>query len=77
MYRFRLKSATMAMCHHDGFKGEAVVIPTGSEIISVDPVEIRKGFDRARLIEVGWGGKTVRMFLLDLLERGERIEGAG
>lgn len=76
MYRFRLKSATMAVCHRDGFKGEAVIIPTGSEIVSVDPVEIRKGFDRAKLIEVGWDGKTVRMFLLDLLERGERIPSA-
>jgi hypothetical protein len=77
MYRFRLTSATMAVYQRDGYKSEAVVIPAGSEVLSVDPIESRSGFDRAKLVDVGWNGKTVRMFLLDLLERGERIDGAG
>jgi len=77
MYRFRLNSATMAVYSPDGFKELAIIIPTGSEVVSVDPIGSRNGFDRSKLIEVGWDGKTVRMFLLDLLERGERVDGAG
>jgi hypothetical protein len=78
MQRFRLRSATMAVYAPEGFKGfkgHALIIPAGAEIVSVDPIETRPGFNRTKLIEVGWEGKTVRMFLLDLLERGERLDG--
>jgi hypothetical protein len=66
----------MAVCHRGGSKDEAVIIPAGSVVVSVDPIETRAGFDRSKLIEVTWRGKTILVFLLDLLERGERVEGA-
>jgi|HubBroStandDraft_5_1064220.scaffolds.fasta_scaffold1726968_1 hypothetical protein len=77
MQRFRLNSATMVVYSPDGFKGQAVVLPAGSEVVPVDPVEARPEIDRSKLVAVGWDGKTVRMFLLDLLERGERVDGVG
>lgn len=78
MERFRLKAATMAV-HHvaDDAKGIAVVIPAGSEVATFDPVDTRPGFDHSQFIRVKWAGRTVQMFLLDLIERGERVDSAG
>jgi hypothetical protein len=77
MQRFRLNSATMAVHSPDGFKDLVLVIPAGGEVVSGDPIETRDGFGRSKLVEVGWNGETVRMFLLDLIERGERVHGVG
>ncbi len=35
------------------------------------------GFDNSTFIAVEWDGKTVSIFLVDLIARGVRIEGAG
>jgi hypothetical protein len=68
----------MAVHYRDGDqKGIVMVIPAGSELISHEPIDGRPGFDHSKLIAVDWNGRTVCMFLLDLLERGERIQGAG
>lgn len=67
----------MAVYSPDGFKDLVLIIPAGGEVVSVDPIETRNGFDRSKLVEVGWDGKTVRMFLLDLVERGKCMDGAG
>ena len=68
----------MAVCQEDGEPhGVAIIIPAGSEIVSVEPIEARTGFDHSAFVGVEWDGKTVRMFLLDLVERGERVQGAG
>ena len=76
MERFRLKSATMAVSHPgDGTKGLAVVIPAGSELASIDPIDTRSGLDHSHFVPVKWAGQRVHMFLLDLVERGERIIG--
>ena len=78
MERFRLKSATMAVHHVGGdAKGVAVVIPAGSEVVSIDPIDTRSGFDHSQFVAVKWAGRTVQMFLLDLVERGERVDSAG
>jgi len=78
MYRFRLKSATMAVHQEEGDRhGVAIIIPAGSVVTSVEPVESRSGFDRATFVTVEWDGKRVRMFLLDRVERGERVQVAG
>jgi hypothetical protein len=78
MHRFRLKSATVVVHHQDGGpKGIAVVIPAGSEVSSADPIDTRTRFDHSALIEVRWAGRTVRMFRLDLVERGERVQRIG
>jgi hypothetical protein len=62
---------------HDGQKGVAIVIPAGSEVVSHEVVDSRSGFDHSKFIAVEWDGRTVCMFLLDLLERGERVQHAG
>jgi hypothetical protein len=72
--RFRLKSATTAVYHQDGDpKGLAVVIPSGSEVASFDPIDARARFDHSQFVTVKWAERTVQMFLLDLIERGERV----
>jgi hypothetical protein len=77
MFRFRLKSATMAVNHQSGDpKGVAVMIPAGSQVVSRDAIEGRVGFDQSKLIEVKWAGRIVRIFLVDLVERGEHVDGA-
>jgi hypothetical protein len=76
MDRFKLKSATMAVHYQDGAKGTAVIVPGGSEVVSLEPIEGHNGFDRSKFIAVEWNGTTVCMFLLDLIERGERVHGA-
>ncbi len=78
MERFRLKSATMAVHYQDaGPKGLAVVIPAGSEVSSAEHIDTRPGFDHSVFVEVRWAGRMVRMFLLDLVDRGERVQGIG
>ena len=78
MERFRLKSPTMAVHYQDGGpKGLAVVIPAGSEVCCSEHIDARPGFDHSTFVEVLWTGKTVSMFLLDLVERGERVQGIG
>jgi hypothetical protein len=74
MERFRLKAATMSVHYQGGGpKGVAVMIPAGSEVASVNPIDTRAQPDRSSLIEVKWAGRIVHMFLYDLLERGERV----
>jgi hypothetical protein len=74
MERFRLKSATTAVHYQLGVpKGVAVQIPAGSEVSSIDPIDMRRRSDRSELVAVKWAGRMVQMFRLDLLERGERV----
>ena len=77
MQRFRLRSSTTAVQPRHGSNGEAITIPAGAVIASATPPESLLQSDRTNLITVEWEGKTVRMFLVDLLERGERVNGAG
>jgi hypothetical protein len=72
MYRFRLSSATIAVI--DGSRDLAVLIPAGAEVLSANRIDdVTDGFERSRFIRVDWDGKVVRMFLLDLLERGQEV----
>lgn len=73
MFRFRLKASIMAVYYGVEGKGEAVIIPAGSEIVTDDLSNPRALPDQSRLVKVGWNGKTVSMFLVDLLDRGERL----
>jgi hypothetical protein len=78
MYRFRLSTATIAVQYQNGSsKGIAIMIPAGSEVVTVDPIEPPDTFDPSKLATVNCGGTILRMFLFDLLERGERVDGAG
>jgi len=73
MHRFRLKSATVAVQQEDG---RAAMIPSGVEIATAELPDTRNGFDHSTFVTVDWDGKVMRMFLLDLLERGERVDNA-
>lgn len=75
MERFRLKAATMSVHYQGGGpKGVAVMIPAGSEVASIKPIDTRMQPDPSTQVEVKWAGRIVHMFLYDLLERGERVE---
>ena len=77
MERFRLKIATMSVHYQGGeAKGVAVMIPAGSEVVSLNPIDTRAQDDRSTTVEVKWAGRIVHMFLYDLLERGERVTAA-
>jgi hypothetical protein len=71
MYRFRLRSATIAI--QEGGQG-VTMIPAGAEITASDLPDVRERSDRSKLVTIDWEGKMVRIFLLDLMERGERSE---
>jgi hypothetical protein len=76
MQRFQLRSSTTAVQPRLGHKGEAITIPAGSVVAIATPIESFVRSDRTGFIAVNWDGKTVNMFLIDLLERGERVPGS-
>jgi hypothetical protein len=72
--RFRLKSATIATASEDG-KPATVQIPLGSLIVVLDSV----AFDSRepnQQVSVEWQGATIKMFAIDIRERGERVQTA-
>jgi hypothetical protein len=72
VFRLRLMRETIAVHHQDGSpKGVALLIPAKSEVVCIDPIEVP--FDQSKLVAVEWEGKTVRVFLQDLLDRGEPV----
>lgn len=75
MFRFRLRTTTMAIYFPRGAPRKAITIPAGSEILSARPLKARAGMDRSTFVTVEWDGKTVRMFLVDLLKRGKQVDG--
>jgi hypothetical protein len=72
MLRCRLKCAIMAIPYAN-LSVEVVIIPAGSKVRCIDPIEPQAGFQRSRRIAVEWEGKIVRLFLVDLLERSELV----
>ena len=68
--------ASALIQHAAGAHSSGVIVPGGSEVVSLEPIEGHNGFDRSKFIAVEWNGTTVCMFLLDLIERGERVHGA-
>jgi hypothetical protein len=73
MLRFRLKCAIMAVPYANRLQGEGIIVPAGSEVLCIDPIEPQAGFQRSRRIAVEWEGKIVRLFLVDLLERSDLV----
>lgn len=63
----------MAIYYEEGGKGDAVVIPMGAEVFTDDLANPRAASDPSRLVPVEWNGKAVSVFLVDLLDRGERV----
>jgi hypothetical protein len=77
MQCFRLRSSTTAVQPTFGSKWEAITIPAGALVAIATPLENFVRSDRAGFIAVNWDGKTVNMFVVDLQERGERVQGVG
>jgi len=74
MPRFRIRTATVALETIDGGPKTATILPAKSEIeIDYLPDGIRP---TTWMIDVRWKGRTITMFLIDIQERGERIDGA-
>jgi hypothetical protein len=73
--RFRLKSPSMGTLIQDG-KKIVFQIPAGSEIVAVDPIPEKISNDLLCKVNIQWQGKTMTMFLVDVQERGTRIQTA-
>jgi len=68
---FRLNSATIGIERKDG-KDIAITLPAGAEIATAESLDTDPE-SHSKLIEARLGEKTIRVFLLDLLERGQRV----
>ena len=67
---FRLDRDTLAIANRDG-KNVAVTVPCGAFIRIGDlPVG-------TRLVDVEWEGQIVKMFVVDVHERGELVKAVG
>ena len=78
MSQYCLSTATVAVQPtKDGMKAAAVMLPAGSIVIASEQVELESAaIAKNTLIPVMWDGKTVEMFLIDLIERGVETSGA-
>ena len=70
--RFRLTTPTLVVV---GVNGREALryIPAGAEIVVNDSLD---GDKADRVVSVEWKGETATMFAVDVLERGERMDGA-
>jgi hypothetical protein len=73
--RFRLNSPSMGTLSQDG-KNIVFQIPAGSEIVAIDPIPEQLSKDLLRKVNIQWQGRTMTMFLVDVQERGTRIQAA-
>lgn len=64
---YRLSRETCVVCSVDG-KVDLLTIPKGSIVTVAGEPSQETG-----MVAVMWGAKTVRMFMIDLQQRGERI----
>ena len=71
--RFVLRAATVAIGFDESGKRVAVTIPAKAEITVVDTVPLEPTPDYTELVSVQWEGRSLRMFLRDLQDRGERV----
>ena len=74
--RFRLNSPSMGTVIQDG-KKIVFQIPAGSEIVAVDPIPEQLSKDLLRKVNIQWQDRTLEMFLVDVQERGTRIQTVG
>jgi hypothetical protein len=69
--RFKLRIMTIAVIR-DGARDTAVYLPEGAELIVTDQLSVSSN-DANRQVSVEWDGKTMKMFAVDIQERGERM----
>jgi hypothetical protein len=73
---FRLKSTTIATVLQDG-RRIAIQLPAAAKIVVTDPVPEHTSEDVRQQVNVRWNGENLMMFLIDIQERGERIQTVG
>ncbi len=73
--RFRLNKPTVAL-YLEGGKEVALEVPAGAEIVVTDDVKVAP-MDPTLQVTVKWDGKIVKMFAVDIRQRGERISAVG
>ena len=76
MFQFRLRTATVAVRSTSTGKGEAALIPAGSEIITRDPEIFNVSTDKQGMVKINLQKNEYSVFLVDLLQRGELIRAA-
>jgi hypothetical protein len=69
--RYRLKAPTLAITRQNDLH-ITVTVPSGG-IVHVTA----NALDENPLVDVEWKGKALKMFTLDIHERGELVEGPG
>ena len=74
MAQFTLKSAILGMGFDDVGNRQAVSIPTGALILCVDPFPEKAVLNPVEMVNVAWQGRIIAVFLIDLQERGIRID---
>jgi len=73
-HRFRLRTSTIAVIYDGAGKKVTEMIPAGEVIKALGVVPLdRAAVEPTEQIEVLWEGRTMSMFLVDLLDRGERV----
>jgi hypothetical protein len=70
--RYRLRTTTIATGIDNGMK-TAFEIPAGEHIVVLERVQEHPWDERTRQVEVEWDGRPVRMFAVDIRERGLRM----
>lgn len=74
LQRFRVKTATIATTRM-GDRMVAVHLPARAEITLIDelPMSSPRGYEQ---VSVEWDSRRYQMFVVDLLEKCERVSGA-
>ena len=73
--RFRLKLATVATTEY-GDRPCIVQLPQGAEIVVVDGIPAHRPAEASQQVAVRWRGRKFSMFVVDIEDRGERIQEA-
>ena len=77
MFRFRLKLSTVGVSHANNGKKTAEVIPEGAELVTTDADVVDPSANGRKLITVVWQERSLAVFLVDLLQRADRVRHAG
>jgi hypothetical protein len=72
--RFRFKTATLAITSVDGMQARPSIVNLPAEAIIEAPAEVDTTQPE---VEVLWEGRAVKVFTIDLRERGEEIDADG
>jgi hypothetical protein len=68
--KFRLKAATLAIATENG-ENRMVRLEDGEEITVLNRLDESRELNRQ--VDIEWNGKRLKMFAIDVLDRGERV----